>query len=281
MKSNLKKSEFLNWFRQEVSSVLEKGERQEIMLRLLEHEGISRLDWAIAQYVELDKKVWEAYTQDLRKHKPIQYILGYEYFAGEKFIVSEAVLIPRPETEELVNWIIAENKRAEQLSIVEIGTGSGCISIALKKGLPQARILATDISAEALAIARQNAQQLDSKVEFKQDDILNTNIKDVYYDIIVSNPPYIPLEEASSMDKRVKDFEPHCALFTEKKNPMQFYQAIIEFAKLRLQPTGSLFFEIHEDYASQLQLLAKKFDMQPEVRKDIYGKERMICLRFC
>jgi len=279
VKSNLKKTEFLDWFQQEIGTVLEDGERQEILLRLLEHEGISRLDWAIAQNVELDKEVWKGYIQDLKNQKPIQYILGYEYFAGQKFEVNASVLIPRPETEELVDWIVKDMGGKKQQSILEVGTGSGCIAISLAKGLPLSQVTATDISSSALAVAKKNAERLEANVRFLEDDILNSALKENQYNIIVSNPPYIPIDKAVGLDPRVKKFEPGIALFTAEKKPLQFYEAILHFAIPSLNRTGLLYFEVHEDYAQQVLQLAVSNGFKAEIRNDFYGKERMVCIK--
>jgi release factor glutamine methyltransferase len=279
VKSIFKKTEIIAWFNQELSDVLEEGERQEILLRLLENHAIDRLDWALAQEVELDAEVWEGNIQDLKKHKPIQYILGYEYFAGEKFEVNANVLIPRPETEELVNWVVTEHKDNDNLSILEIGTGSGCIAVSLSKALPQAEILATDISHAALAVAKKNAQRLSAAVQFLKDDILNSNLSENRYDIIVSNPPYIPLDEAAKIHERVKDFEPKLALFSEEKKPLQFYEAIFKFSEPSLITGGVLYFEVHEEYAQEVLHLAVKKGCVAKIKNDFYGKERMLRIK--
>lgn len=276
VKSIFKKTEILDWFKEELSEVLEDGERHEILLRLLEHHDIGRLDWAVAKKIELDKEVWEAYVQDLKNQKPIQYILGYEFFAGEKYIVDANVLIPRPETEELVHWIFETYKKSTALNVLEIGTGSGCIAISLKKKLPQANILATDISTTALDIAQQNAQLLQAEVKFIKDDILNSQLPDGQFDVIVSNPPYIPIEDAYTLASCVKDYEPNIALFTKENTPLQFYEAILKQAKTRLKKDGHLFFEVHEDYADLVKDLARSLEFKAEIKEDLYGKQRMI-----
>ena len=276
MKNTWKKRELDSWFKAELKAVLEQGELQEIFLRLLEHNGISRLDWAIIETLEVDTVLWENYVAELRMEKPVQYILGYEYFLEEKFKVNKHVLIPRPETEELVRWIASENKTKNGLKILEIGTGSGCIAIGLKKMLPLATILATDLSEQALEVASDNSIGLRLEVEFVHDDILNSQLQETDFDIIVSNPPYIPIEELSSIDSRVKDFEPNMALFTEENKPLQFYEAILNRALNSLKADGSLYFEMHEDYSQQVYDLASSKKMFPEIKKDFYGKDRMI-----
>jgi release factor glutamine methyltransferase len=276
VKISFKKKEFGEWFAHEMEEILSKEETTEIMFRLLEHEGVNRVDYAIAKELELDSLRWMNFVKDLKNHKPVQYILGYEYFAGDKFMVDENVLIPRPETEELVNWIATEQKEAEKLKILEVGTGSGCISISLKKKLPQADILATDISEGALAVANKNSTALNVAVNFMLDDILNTNLGSQNFDVIVSNPPYIPIEDFKTLDERVRSHEPNLALFTEEEKPLQFYKAILEVASNNLNANGVLYFEIHEDYAKAVCELAKGKSWQATIKKDFYGKERMV-----
>lgn len=259
--------------------MLTDSEQEEILFRLLEHHGINRLDWATTQEVEIEEELWNNYVADLNLQKPVQYILGYEYFAGEKFTVNKNVLIPRPETEELVNWIAEDYSNEENLNVLEIGTGSGCISISLSKKLSDAKIVATDISVGALAIAKKNSTDLGSEIYFLKDDILNTELSKHSWDIIVSNPPYIPVEESNLIDVRVKNHEPNIALFTEEKKPLQFYEAIINFAIKSLKPSGSLYFEMHEDYAQSVAQLPIDNGLLWEIKNDIYGKQRMIRIK--
>lgn len=279
VKKTWNRNEFKAWFENKLSGVLEQNELNEILFRLLEHCGFSKLDWVILNEIEIEESVWCNYINDLISNKPIQYIIGYEYFADEKFVVNEHVLIPRPETEELVNWIVSEQNEKQELEILEIGTGSGCIAISLKKGLDNSKVTATDISENALLVATENANNINTRVEFIQDDIFNSKFKNRKFDIIVSNPPYIPIEEAIHMDSRVKNFEPSIALFTEKDNPLQFYNAIIQFAINFLENKGALYFELHEDYARQVFDVAIANNLCPEIKNDIYGKERMMRIK--
>lgn len=276
MKNKQNKITFQSHFRQELSSVLDNGELDEIFFRLLEAQGISKMDWVVSENVSIDEKIWHAYINDLKLDKPVQYILGYEWFCGEKFKVDSNVLIPRPETEELVNWVVEDAKLSTDIKILEIGTGSGCIPITIKRQLPQAQVFASDISKGALSVAQTNTQNLNTEVSFIEDDILATNIKETAFDIIISNPPYIPMEEAMAISERVKSFEPNIALFTEEKMPLQFYKAILDFGIKHLKPSGSIYFEIHEDYSELLQALVHTYNYSAEVKKDIYGKARMM-----
>jgi release factor glutamine methyltransferase len=212
-------------------------------------------------------------------HKPIQYVLGETWFYNLKIKVNEAVLIPRPETEELVKWMIDDLKgNNEKLSILDIGTGSGCIPIALKKQLPQFDISAIDISADALVVAKQNAAINETPVEWIQLDLLNKDAWNLLpaFDIIVSNPPYIPVNEKATMDKTVTAFEPGLALFVPNDSPLLFYETIAAFAQTHLKPNGRIYLEIHQEYAKQTAAIFTKLNKQVEIREDINGNERMI-----
>ncbi|MGE0560883.1 MAG: peptide chain release factor N(5)-glutamine methyltransferase [Flavobacteriales bacterium] len=218
-------------------------------------------------------------VKDLKKHKPLAYILGEWEFYGLPFKVNEHTLIPRPETEELVRLILNENKQ-ENLSILDIGTGSGCIAIALKKNSPTFIVSAFDVSEDALDTAKNNALLNQADVKFKKIDILTPANYSEKYDIIVSNPPYIPLKDIKEMDKNVTDFEPHLALFVEDNNPLIFYKAIAGFAKKHLNPSGKLYVEIHEKLGQEVKLLFESFGLKAvEIVKDINEKDRMVkCL---
>lgn len=218
---------------------------------------------------------------ELKFGKPLQYILGETEFMGLRFLVNPSVLIPRPETEELVDWIIREVKRTSGYShILDIGTGSGCISIALKKNLPQMQVSAVDISYSALETAMRNAVLNGTEVDFKRVDILNYHsswFPKQKYSIIVSNPPYITEKERAKMHNNVLDHEPHTALFVGDADPLLFYSRITEFALQYLEPLGLLFFEINENLGQEtIQLLKNKGFKTIELRKDLLGKDRMI-----
>jgi len=214
----------------------------------------------------------------LLKNEPVQYILGQADFYGLKLKVSPAVLIPRPETEELVYWIL-ENKGIENPTILDIGTGSGCIPITLKKKMPQAKISAIDVSPTALDIARTNAALNKTKVSFILTDILEERLWSMLasFDIIVSNPPYIPQDERKLMPKQVLNYEPDLALFVENEQPLIFYIKIGQFALQHLNKGGQLYYECNEFNAKEVvELLEKMGFSKVELEKDLEGKERMI-----
>ena len=219
----------------------------------------------------------EKYTEQLISGKPIQYILGKAWFMGQNFIVNENVLIPRPETEELVEWIISyANIKNKTLSILDIGTGSGCISIALKMALPHCEVSALDISKEALKLAQLNANNLNVSIQWMEQNILDTVALENTYDIIVSNPPYIPIREKESLQKQVVNFEPSLALFVPDEDPLIFYRTIAKMAKQSLSKNGQLFFEIHYDQGNAILTLLNELNFHAELRQDSFGKDRMI-----
>ncbi|MBS1526432.1 MAG: peptide chain release factor N(5)-glutamine methyltransferase [Bacteroidetes bacterium] len=217
----------------------------------------------------------------LKTGKPVQYILGHTEFYGLPFKVNPSVLIPRPETEELVDWIISSVGISKPTvgSILDIGTGSGCIAISLKKNLPDFTVSAMDISPEALQTAKKNAELNKVEINFIQGDILNpkSEIQLPKSKIIVSNPPYVTPEDKKQMHTNVTDFEPHTALFIPENDPLIFYKAIADFAVKNLEKGGLLFFEINENYGEQIvELLTTKPFNNTELRKDIGGKDRMV-----
>ena len=218
---------------------------------------------------------------ELKNNKPIQYIIGETEFYGLPFKVNENTLIPRPETEELVDWVITsfdKQKEETQFKILDIGTGSGCISISLAKNLPETNVFALDVSKEALQTAKQNAEMNGVEVVFIHDDILNTNFSPLaVFDVIVSNPPYVRNLEKVEIKSNVLDNEPHIALFVDNENPLQFYKAICEFAQNNLKDEGVLYFEINEYLGQEMIQLLKEFGFKSiELKKDLFGKDRMI-----
>jgi len=219
----------------------------------------------------------ESFIELLKKHVPIQYILGETEFYGLPFLVNDSVLIPRPETEELVDWIRNENKRNEAINILDIGTGSGCIAIALKHEFPNAVVEAFDISDNALETAHTNADLNKLEVLFSKVDILNVGELNKKWDIIVSNPPYIPEQDKGEMEANVLEHEPHLALFVPDNDPLLFYRHIALFAQKLLNPNGKLYFEIHRDFGNEcVELLTSLGFSEVELRKDISGNNRMI-----
>ena len=216
-------------------------------------------------------------VKDLKKHQPLAYILGEWEFFELNFMVNEHTLIPRPETEELVQLIIKENKLSNPI-VLDIGTGSGCIAISLKATIPNSQVFAYDVSKEALAVAKQNANKNNVEITFKEVNILN-NKEDLTFrfDVIVSNPPYIPVKDKDSMDKNVLDYEPYLALFVENEQPLLFYIAIAEFAKKHLANNGKLYFEIHEKLGDEVKnLLETNGFTNVEIVDDMNGKNRMV-----
>jgi release factor glutamine methyltransferase len=271
--------------REKLSPFYPPEEADSLTRLILEHvTGFSRLQLHLHQTDRLPESKIMQITEivnRLLQHEPIQYILGETDFYGLKFSVSPDVLIPRAETEELVDWIISEEKDSCQ-SLLDIGTGSGCIPIAIGKHTIIQRIEGWDISEEALNIARQNAILNDSKVLFSKQDILNTSLipASSKWDVIVSNPPYVLLEESALMRQNVIGFEPHLALFVPDHDPLIFYRAIAKFATIHLQPQGSLYFEINERMGGQTaELLRENGFHDILTRKDLQGKERMIRAR--
>ena len=223
-------------------------------------------------------------TQRLEQQEPVQYVLGQADFCGRTFLVNQHVLIPRPETEELCRWIISEF-RDESLefrdcSILDIGTGSGCIAITLAADLPTAEVTVWDISGEALQVARENAKSLHFNVIFELADALNTPLDHERWDVIVSNPPYICNKERARIEANVLDHEPHTALFVPDDSPLLFYSAIAQYGLTALKTGGRLYFEINPLYAQELaELLSMMSYHDIEIKNDTYGKQRMIRAR--
>ena len=214
----------------------------------------------------------------LRENEPLQYILGNCYFCGLNFHVEPGVLIPRPETAELVEWIISDRKCSDSLiRILDIGTGSGCISISLAKNLPQSEVHAWDISEDAIRIASGNAARLDANVRFRQTDVLGQVPTDTMMNVIVSNPPYITEAERTDMDANVTDWEPDTALFVPDNATLLFYERIADIGKQILTPDGTIYFEINQRFGTEtVDMLRKKGYRNVELRKDLSGNDRMI-----
>jgi len=224
--------------------------------------------------------IWDAILEKLQLEIPIQYILGTTQFYGLEFNVNENVLIPRPETEELVEWIISSAVnmlKFTNLKILDIGTGSGCIAISLAKNISDAQVFAIDISEKALATAKENADLNEVAVAFIQKNILETNDLEQQFDIIVSNPPYVRNLEKAEIKSNVLANEPHLALFVEDNDALIFYRKIAELATKNLSLEGKLFFEINQYLGKEtVELLEKMHFKNIELRKDIYGNDRMI-----
>ncbi len=267
--------------KKQLADQYESIELNPLLSILAEHiTGWDQLHQALNKETELNESQILAIEQaaaELKAGKPIQYVIGKAWFMGEAYSVNEHVLIPRPETEELVDWILeyAEIK-GTALRILDIGTGSGCIAIALKKALPNSKVTAIDISPKALKVATDNATKLNAEIEFIPLDILNTAFLPNQYDVIVSNPPYIPMQELENMETQVVAHEPNIALFVPDEDPLVFYKAIARLAKLHLKPNGQLFFEIHFDQGESMVKLLDEMHFHAELREDLFGKDRMI-----
>ena len=234
---------------------------------------------------ELTSPQWENINDiltQLTTGKPLQYILGHTEFYGLPFKVNPSVLIPRPETEELVEWVLkSELSKTDEINILDIGTGSGCIAISLKKNLRATNVWAIDISADALTTAKENAALNQVKINFIEADILQASstfhLLPLTFNLIISNPPYVTPADKQLMHTNVTDFEPHTALFVPQNDPLLFYKAIADVAMERLPAGGFLFFEINESYgADTVKMLTDKQFKQVSLRKDMSGRDRMV-----
>lgn len=250
---------------------------------LMEHiTGLGKLDRIVHKDMDLTP-AWESQYNDalaqLLTGRPIQHITGKSWFYGMELIVSDQVLIPRPETEELVEWVLLDHPTQPALRLLDVGTGSGCIPIALKKHWPPADIWAMDVSPGALEIATRNAQLQHTPIQFIKQDVLapDAGAQLPCLNVIVSNPPYIPEHEIAQMQATVHQFEPATALFVPDNDPLRFYRRIAQLAATRLEPGGKLYFEIHEDYgeAVKAELLQQRF-ADVILKKDMFGKDRMV-----
>ena len=255
-----------------------------IMHWVMEHiTGMKKTERIIHKTQSLttaEQETLQRILRELMNNRPLQYVLGEAWFAGMKFYVNEQVLIPRPETEELVEWIVEESQRSKTKSqkILDIGTGSGCIPIALKKKLPEYDVTTIDISEGASNIAIQNATSLQADIQIVTVDFLDENNWDQLpvFDMIVSNPPYIKISEKQVMAKNVLDYVPGIALFVPDNDPFLFYRKICLFAKQHLCDGGSIFLEINEALGEEVAVLYEKAGYITSLKKDLQGKDRMI-----
>lgn len=230
-----------------------------------------------------EEEVLREIVARLKKCEPVQYVLGQADFCGRTFKVRPGVLVPRPETAELCEWITTRHTHSGRLRILDIGTGSGCIALTLALNLPYAQVEGWDISAEALCIAEENNERLKANVRFLQKDILapdsagTTTKNKEEIDIIVSNPPYICMKERGEMDRNVLNYEPETALFVPDNDPLRFYRAIAEYGKKALRTGGELYFEINPLYANELKIMLEELGYKElELREDSFGKQRMM-----
>jgi release factor glutamine methyltransferase len=231
----------------------------------------SEIEFSEAQIAEL-----EQISNRLKTGEPLQYIIGFTYFDDLKIQVAPGVLIPRPETEELLAWILETVDEHKKRKVEDWCTGSGCIALALKNRKPEFTVKGYDISSEALEIAKLNAKELNLEVEFLADNALEPTNKQLV-DIIISNPPYIPRKEKEAMHQNVTEYEPDLALFVPNEDPLLFYRAIAQYASETLSDKGYLFFELHENFAHETKKMVEDLGFEAvEIRKDLQGKNRML-----
>ena len=286
--------QYRNYFNETLKTIYPITEIDSFFFLLLEeYLGFRRVDIVLKSDFKINQEtlnLLQSATKQLEQEVPLQYIIGKTEFYGLPFVVNKHVLIPRPETEELVACVVSESSRVKtfntstkqtteikQLKILDIGTGSGCIPISLKKQLPFAKISAIDISKEALTVAKKNAVLNNVDIHFILQDILKTVTLDQHYDIIISNPPYVRELEKKELKNNVLKNEPHVALFVENDNPLIFYAKIAELAKKYLNKNGLLFFEINQYLGTEtIDLVNKKGLKNIQLKKDMFGNDRII-----
>ena len=286
--------QYRNYFNETLKTIYPITEIDSFFFLLLEeYLGFRRVDIVLKSDFKITQEtlnLLQSATKQLEQEVPLQYVIGKTEFYGLPFVVNKHVLIPRPETEELVAWVVSESSRfktfntstkqtteTKQLKILDIGTGSGCIPISLKKQLPFAKISAIDISKEALTVAKKNAVLNNVDIHFILQDILKTVALDQHYDIIISNPPYVRESEKKELKNNVLKNEPHVALFVENDNPLIFYAKIAELAKKYLNKNGLLFFEINQYLGTEtIDLVNKKGLKNIQLKKDMFGNDRII-----
>lgn len=265
------------WFSEQVQSKFSERESIQALKQLLTHLDSQHRNWtAIITDEELlntmQIQLKETIVDRLIDDEPLAYILGQTFFYGLPFTVNSNVLIPRPETEELVDWILEEP--TEPVDVLDIGTGSGCIAIALARNKKGWKVEAIDVNKEALSIAKRNAERNDVNIHLLELDILQEDLP-LQYDIIVSNPPYISNDETGRMSVSTIKFEPSLALFTHNNDPLQFYKRIGEIAFKALKKGGRLYFELNEYFAEETKHLLLELGYEVEIKKDLQGKNRM------
>ncbi len=277
----MKIREYRNYFIETLTPIYDSGEAESFFYLILEDQkNLKRIDLALqpeAVFSDEEVALWNEILEKLKQYIPIQYIIGKTFFFGLEFEVNPNVLIPRPETEELVDWILKNNSSNTALKILDIGTGSGCIAISLAKNLPNATVSAMDVSEEALATAQKNAKRNNVSVEFLLQNILKTEDLNQQFDLIVSNPPYVRNLEKKEIKQNVLDHEPHLALFVDDHDALIFYRKITELSKKNLSQNGQLYFEINQYLGKEMMdLLESNGFQQMELRQDIYGNNRMV-----
>jgi release factor glutamine methyltransferase len=283
-----KVSDIMNYFRGELYSLYDKEEIEKFIEYCFgEFIAFKKTDLLLKQdktVSESDLLKFHFAVKDLKRGRPIQYVIGKTWFYGMEFMVTNDVLIPRPETEELVRLVIDEAKKHnESFSILDIGTGSGCIAVALKKNLPRCHVYALDISEEALNVAKQNAEKNNCEIHFIHGDILDKMSWQKLHacTVIVSNPPYVKKSEINLMHKNVVEYEPHAALFVNDENALVFYKAIAEVGKEKLKSEGAIYVEINESLGLETAILFQKEGYKDvQLIQDMQKKDRMIRITF-
>lgn len=269
-------------FHKELDGVFGKDEVSSIFFRLSEaYIGFGRADSVLFPNYIIPKNKETLFfnaLSRLKKQEPVQYILGKTHFYGLEFEVSPSTLIPRPETEELVDWIVSDVKKIKKtFQILDIGTGSGCIAVSLAKNLPSAKVHAIDISADALLVAKKNARTHKVDVTFHEQDVLTVSDFTSNFTVIVSNPPYVTLSEKQSIKPNVLNYEPHLALFVDNDDPLKFYKKISALAKKSLVNGGFLYFEINQYLAKEVvKLLENEGFKSVELKNDLFDNPRMV-----
>lgn len=272
----------LDYIHSELQEVYSPEEIRSLSFLLLETlTGKNRAQLLSNKNIELSdtkQHEFETILLRLKKSEPIQYILGSTEFYECSFSIDKNVLIPRPETAELVHWIVKDETSCS--SLLDIGTGSGCIAVACAKQLPACSVSALDVSEAALKVAAENAKRNNVEVEYLNADILQQPVYNRKWDVIVSNPPYVCHSEKSAMEQNVLAYEPHLALFVPDENPLLFYRAIAHFAKQHLSSGGRLYFEINRTYGNAVREMLETLEFsEVTVRQDIFGNDRIIKAR--
>ena len=274
--------QYRNQFIEALTNLYGADEAESFFYLILENKhNLRRVDMALnpdLSFSEAQLQVWNSLLEQLQLEIPIQYLLGSTSFYGLEFKVNENVLIPRPETEELVDWIIENQKgKNQKIKILDIGTGSGCIAISLAKNLPHAQVFAIDVSKGALAIAKENAKTNEVNVHFIEQNILETTDLLQDFDIIVSNPPYVRELEKQEIKNNVLEHEPHLALFVANDDALVFYIKITALAQKNLVAQGELYFEINQYLGKEMVAMVQDFGFTTiELKKDIYANDRML-----
>ncbi len=276
-----KLKDIIDFAYQELDLLYEKNEIRSMIYSLIEHFTEFDLTKILTYKDELKVSESELLKinfaiKDLKKEKPLQQIIGYTDFLDVRIDVNEHVLIPRVETEEIVQRVINENKGRKNLKIADICCGSGCIAIALKRAFPDANLYAYDISEEALKKSKENAEKNKEKINLIKENILENKEKNQGFDIIVSNPPYVRESEKAFMRNNVLLYEPALALFVSDKEPLIFYEHLLKFSNQNLAKNGKIYMEINENLAKETELLFKNFNYQTSVFKDLRGKDRLL-----